>query len=154
MDKKQKDPHRTQAISWRDGSEKEEVVNILNSPEVDKHIPEAFKWYQGHNSAGKRVLWACREIKRLAQLGYLEETKPMFGKPEEVEALERDIEELKAKLKLAEGGEVSYVDTINHMERLLKVYRAVAVRANIEVDEEKLRYKPFGAVAWFTPAQK
>ena len=153
MDKKQKDPHRMQAISWRDGAEKEEIVSILNSPEIDSRIPDEFKNYQGHNSAGKRVLWAVRQIKRLAQLGYLEETKPMWGKPEEVEALERDIEELKAKLKLAEGGEVSYVDTINHMERLLKVYRAVAMKANIEVDEEKLRYKPFGAVAWFTPAQ-
>lgn len=152
MDKKQKDPHRTQAISWRDGSEKEEVVNILNSPEVDKHIPEAFKWYQGHNSAGKRVLWACREIKRLAQLGYLEETKPMFGKPEEVEGLEERIRQL-------ETLEVDYVNTINDQiregkerEKLLAFYRKVVADNGITVDEDSRKYKGKYDDYWTVPA--
>lgn len=152
MDKKQKDPHRTQAISWRDGSEKEEVVNILNSPEVDKHIPEAFKWYQGHNSAGKRVLWACREIKRLAQLGYLEETKPMFGKPEEVEGLEERIRQL-------ETLEVDYVKTINDQiregkerEQLLAFYRKVVADNGITVDEDSRKYKGKYDDYWTVPA--
>lgn len=152
MDKKQKDPHRTQAISWRDGSEKEEVVNILNSPEVDKHIPEAFKWYQGHNSAGKRVLWACREIKRLAQLGYLEETKPMFGKPAEVEGLEERIRQL-------ETLEVDYVKTINDQiregkerEQLLAFYRKVVADNGITVDEDSRKYKGKYDDYWTVPA--
>ena len=38
-----KNPHRMQAIAWRDGAEKEEVVRILNSPEIDKLIPENMK---------------------------------------------------------------------------------------------------------------
>ena len=152
MDKKQKNPHRTQAISWRDGSEKEEVVNILNSPEVDKHIPEAFKWYQGHNSAGKRVLWACREIKRLARLGYLEETKPMFGKPEEVEGLEERIRQL-------ETLEVDYVKTINDQiregkerEQLLAFYRKVVADNGIIVDEDSRKYKGKYDDYWTVPA--
>lgn len=127
-------------------------MNILNSPEVDKHIPEAFKWYQGHNSAGKRVLWACREIKRLAQLGYLEETKPMFGKPEEVEGLEERIRQL-------ETLEVDYVKTINDQiregkerEQLLAFYRKVVADNGITVDEDSRKYKGKYDDYWTVPA--
>lgn len=148
---KVKNPHRIQAISWRNGAEKEEVVEILNSPEIDKYIPDSMKWYQGHNSAGKRVLWACREIKRLGKLGYLEETKPLFGKPEEVENLEKRIEELENMLKHALGGEVNYIETINKQSTLIRFYSRILNTLGITVDEEHSRFRTDKDHIWHLP---
>ena len=159
MEAKVKNPHRTQAISWRDGAEKEEVVNILNSPEIDSQIPDEMKWYQGHNSAGKRVLWACRKIRELARAGMLSTEKSLFGKPAEVEALEGRVAELEAMLKQAQGGEQSYIDDLNeairNMDRqgkLLKLYRRITEIERITVDEGKMCYKGKYDDYWNCPA--
>ncbi len=120
MKQNEKNPHRTQAVAWRDGAEKEEVVRILNSPVVENHIPEGMRTYQGKNNTGKRILWACRRIKAMADMGRLDLEKPMFGKAAEVEALEDQIDELK---------------------KLLDFYRKIAETMNIKVDEESLSWQ-------------
>ena len=131
MESKVKNPHRMQAISWRDGVEKEEVVSILNSPEVNQYIPEEMRSYQGHNSAGKRVLWAVRKIKELARLGMIDAQKPIWGKSEEVEALEKKIEEL---------------------EKLVSFYRKVARHEGLTIDEEKGCFREKYDDTWIQPA--
>ena len=89
-----KNPHRMQAIAWRNGTEKEEVVRILNSPVIDCLIPENMKTYQGKNNAGKRVLWACRQLKMLAETGQLNMKNSLFGKTADVETLEAQVADL------------------------------------------------------------
>ena len=151
---KSKNPHRMQAIAWRDGAEKEEVIRILNSPKIDKLIPENMKSYQGKNNAGKRVLWACRQLMLLADTGRLDMEKPMFGKTADVEALEIQVEELERMLKQAQGGEVGYVDTINHQMELIRFYRSIIDAMGIIVDEENLRYRTDKDEIWHVPVLK
>ena len=120
-----KNPHRMQAIAWRNGTEKEEVVRILNSPVIDCLIPENMKTYQGKNNAGKRVLWACRQLKMLAEMGRLNMESSSFGKAADVETLEAQVADLEVKLKQAQGGEVSYVDTISRQIALIRFFRNI-----------------------------
>ena len=147
----EKNPHRMQAIAWRDGTEKEEVVRILNSPKIDKFIPENMKSYQGKNNAGKRVLWACRQLMLLADTGQLDMEKPMLGKTADVEALEIQVEELKRMLKQSQGGEVSYIETINQQSSLIRFYSNILSTLGIIVDEENLRYRTDKDSIWHVP---
>ena len=149
-----KNPHRMQAIAWRDGAEKEEVVRILNSPEIDNLIPENMKSYQGKNNAGKRVLWACRQLMLLADMGRLDMEKPMFGKSADIEAMEKQVAELESMLKQAQGGEVSYVDTINRQILLIRFYRSIIDVMGVTIDEEHLRYKTGKDKIWHVPILK
>lgn len=149
-----KNPHRMQAIAWRDGAEKEEVVRILNSPEIDKLMPENMKSYQGKNNAGKRVLWACRQLMLLADIGRLDMEKPMFGKSADIEAMEKQVAELESMLKQAQGGEVSYVDTINRQILLIRFYRSIIDVMGVTIDEEHLRYKTGKDKIWHVPILK
>lgn len=149
-----KNPHRMQAIAWRDGAEKEEVVCILNSPEIDKLIPENMKSYQGKNNAGKRVLWACRQLMLLADMGRLDMEEPMFGKAADVEAMEKQVAELESMLKQAQGGEVSYVDSINQQMTLIRFYRNVFESLGVTIDEEHLRYRTNKEKIWHVPILK
>ena len=149
-----KNPHRMQAIAWRDGAEKEEVVRILNSPEIDKLIPENMKSYQGKNNAGKRVLWACRQLMLLADMGRLDMEEPMFGKGADVEAMEKQVAELESMLKQAQGGEVSYVESIKRQMTLIRFYRNVFESLGVIVDEEHLRYRTNKDKIWHVPILK
>lgn len=149
-----KNPHRMQAIAWRDGAEKEEVVRILNSPEIDKLIPENMKSYQGKNNAGKRVLWACRQLILLADMGRLDMEEPMFGKAADVEATEKQVAELESMLKQAQGGEVSYVESIKRQMTLIRFYRNVFESLGVIVDEEHLRYRTNKDKIWHVPILK
>ena len=149
-----KNPHRMQAIAWRDGAEKEEVVRILNSTEIDNLIPENMKSYQGKNNAGKRVLWACRQLMLLADMGRLDMEKPMFGKSADIEAMEKQVAELESMLKQAQGGEVSYVDTINRQILLIRFYRSIIDVMGVTIDEEHLRYKTGKDKIWHVPILK
>ena len=149
-----KNPHRMQAIAWRDGAEKKEVVRILNSPEIDKLIPENMKSYQGKNNAGKRVLWACRQLMLLADMGRLDMEEPMFGKAADVEAMEKQVAELESMLKQAQGGEVSYVESIKRQMTLIRFYRNVFESLGVIVDEEHLRYRTNKDKIWHVPILK
>lgn len=149
-----KNPHRMQAIAWRDGAEKEEVVRILNSPEIDKLIPENMKSYQGKNNAGKRVLWACRQLKMLAEMGRLNMESSLFGKAADVETLEAQVANLETKLKQAQGGEVSYVDTISRQIALIRFYRSIIDAMGVTIDEEHLRYRTNKDRIWHIPIIK
>lgn len=149
-----KNPHRMQAIAWRDGAEKEEVVRILNSPEIDKLIPENMKSYQGKNNAGKRVLWACRQLKMLAEMGRLNMESSLFGKAADVETLEAQVANLETKLKQAQGGEVSYVDTISRQIALIRFYRCIIDAMGVTIDEEHLRYRTNKDRIWHVPIIK
>lgn len=149
-----KNPHRMQAIAWRDGAEKEEVVRILNSPEIDKLIPENMKSYQGKNNAGKRVLWACRQLKMLAEMGRLNMESSLFGKAADVETLEAQVANLETKLKQAQGGEVSYVDTISRQIALIRFYRSIIDAMGVTIDEEHLRYRTNKDRIWHVPIIK
>ena len=92
--KTKKNPHRMQAIAWRDGYEKEIVVKCLNKGSVLRHQP---KEIQGN--AGKQVLWAAQKIRDLADTGKLDDGQTdLFGKPEEVRQLEQKIQRLEAAL--------------------------------------------------------
>lgn len=150
----EKNPHRMQAIAWRDGAEKEEVVRILNSPEIDKLIPENMKSYQGKNNAGKRVLWACRQLKMLAEMGRLNMESSLFGKAADVETLEAQVANLETKLKQAQGGEVSYVDTISRQIALIRFYRCIIDAMGVTIDEEHLRYRTNKDRIWHVPIIK
>lgn len=150
----EKNPHRMQAIAWRDGAEKEEVVRILNSPEIDKLIPENMKSYQGKNNAGKRVLWACRQLKMLAEMGRLNMESSLFGKAADVETLEAQVANLETKLKQAQGGEVSYVDTISRQIALIRFYRSIIDAMGVTIDEEHLRYRTNKDRIWHVPIIK
>lgn len=143
-----------QAIAWRDGAEKEEVVRILNSPEIDKLIPENMKSYQGKNNAGKRVLWACRQLKMLAEMGRLNMESSLFGKAADVETLEAQVANLETKLKQAQGGEVSYVDTISRQIALIRFYRSIIDAMGVTIDEEHLRYRTNKDRIWHIPIIK
>lgn len=143
-----KNPHRMQAIAWRDGKEKEMVVKCLNKGSVTRYQPSGII-----GNAGKQVLWAARKIRELADAGKLEETNDLFGKPVEVEALEARIADLEEKLKAAQGGEVSYVDTINSQQHLLSLYRHIADVSGFVVDEEQLRYRNKADMIWRSPGQ-
>ena len=149
-----KNPHRMQAIAWRDGAEKEEVVRILNSPEIDNLIPENMKSYQGKNNAGKRVLWACRQLMLLADIGRLDMEEPMFGKAVDAQALEVQVAELESMLKQAQGGEVSYVDSINQQMTLIRFYHNVMESLGVIVDEEHFRYRTGKDGIWHVPILK
>lgn len=150
----EKNPHRMQAIAWRDGAEKEEVVRILNSPEIDKLIPENMKSYQGKNNAGKRVLWACRQLKMLAEMGRLNMESSLFGKAADVETLEAQVANSETKLKQAQGGEVSYVDTISRQIALIRFYRSIIDAMGVTIDEEHLRYRTNKDRIWHVPIIK
>ena len=149
-----KNPHRMQAIAWRDGAEKEEVVRILNSTEIDKLIPENMKSYQGKNNAGKRVLWACRQLKMLVEMGRLNMESSLFGKAADVETLEAQVANLETKLKQAQGGEVSYVDTISRQIALIRFYRSIIDAMGVTIDEEHLRYQTNKDRIWHVPIIK
>ena len=151
---KSKNPHRMQAIAWRDGAEKEEVIRILNSPKIDRLIPENMKSYQGKNNAGKRVLWACRQLMLLADMGRLDMEKPLYGKAADVETLEAQIADLEAKLKQAQGGEVCYVDSINRNMVLIRFYRSIVDAMGVTIDEEHLRYRTNKEKIWHVPILK
>ena len=150
----EKNPHRMQAIAWRDGAEKEEVVRILNSPEIDKLIPENMKSYQGKNNAGKRVLWACRQLTMLVEMGRLNMESSLFGKAADVETLEAQVANLETKLKQAQGGEVSYVDTISRQIALIRFYRSIIDAMGVTIDEEHLRYRTNKDRIWHVPIIK
>jgi hypothetical protein len=146
---KKKNPRRMQAIAWRDGREKEIVVKCLNKPNVTKHQPSGIV-----GNAGKQVLWAAQKIRDLAALGVLDEcqdTASLFGDPEEVRTLKEQIDTLEEKLKQAQGGEVSYVDTINELTKRIAFYRSVISHSDMEVDEENLKYRKRGSGIWLIP---
>lgn len=149
-----KNPHRMQAIAWRNGAEKEEVVRILNSSVIDSLIPENMKTYQGKNNAGKRVLWACRQLKMLAEMGRLSMENPLSGKAADVETLEAQVADLEAKLKQAQGGEVCYVDSINRNMVLIRFYRSIIDAMGVTIDEEHLRYRTNKDRIWHVPIIK
>ena len=100
-----KNPHRMQAIAWRDGAEKEMVVRLLNKSNVKKYQPVDIV-----GNAGKQVLWAARKIAELADTGKLEDTAALFGNPEEVEVLSTRIAELEQHLQMAR-------DTIRRLQK-------------------------------------
>ena len=143
-----------QSIAWRDGVEKEEVVSILNSPLIDSHIPDNMKNYQGKNNAGKRVLWAVRKIQEFSRKGMLDDTPGLFGKSEDVKALEEKVEKLEAMLKQAVGGEVSYVESINKQMMLIRFYRSIIDAMGVTIDEEHLRYRKDNTKIWHVPIQR
>lgn len=149
-----KNPHRMQAIAWRDGAEKEEVVRILNSPEIDKIIPQEMKSYQGKNNAGKRVLWACRQIKMLVEQRRIDLQSSKSEHTEEVNRLKGIVKDLESMLKQAQGGEVSYVDSINHQMVLIRFYRSIIDAMGVTIDEEHLLYKTGKDEIWHVPILK
>ena len=96
---KTKNPHRMQAIAWRDGKEKEIVVRCLNKGSVLRHQPAEI-----HGNAGKQVLWAAQKIRDLADAGKLDDgVVDLFGKPEEVKQLESRIAELEEEIRRLQG---------------------------------------------------
>lgn len=115
------DPHRMRAIAFRDGVQMQEVVDILSNPVLTSRMPEDVQTYSGKANNGRRVLWACRQLKMLAEHGRIDLERPMFSdKPAEVEGLEERIKQL---------------------ERLLAFYRKVTDSYRIVVDEDQLRYR-------------
>lgn len=149
---KTKNPRRMQAIAWRDGREKEVVVKCLNRPNVVKHQPSGIV-----GNAGKQVLWAAQTIRDLANLGVLDQkqdTASLFGDPEEVRQLKEQVANLEQQLKTAQGGEVSYINTINSQQHLLTLYRHIADRAGFVVDEEQYRFRSKDNTIWITPLKR
>lgn len=141
------DPHRMQAIAWRDGQKKEIVVKCLNHPAVLAAMDETAK-----QNTGEMVLWGARKLRELGMAGKLDINEPvMFGKPEEVKNLEERIRQL-------ETTEDDYVKTVNEatqtiteLERLLKFYRGVVKAALIEVQEDKGLWHRRGEEFWYKP---
>lgn len=152
--KEVKNPHRMQAIAWRDGAEKEEVVRILNSPEIDKIIPQEMKSYQGKNNAGKRVLWACRQIKMLVEQRSIDLQSSKSEYTEDINRLKGIVKDLESMLKQAQGGEVSYIETINKQSSLIRFYSNILSTLGIIVDEENLRYRTDKDEIWHVPVLK
>ncbi len=136
------DPHRMRAIAFRDGVQMQEVVDILSNPVLTSRMPEDVQTYSGKANNGRRVLWACRQLKMLAEHGRMDLERPMFSdKPAEVEGLEERIRQL-------ETLETDYVKTINcqmreakEREQLLAFYRKVVADNDITVDENSRKYK-------------
>lgn len=147
------DPHRMRAIAFRDGVQMQEVVDILNSPVLTGRMPEDVQTYSGKANNGRRVLWACRQLKMLAEHGRLDLEKQLFSdKPAEVEGLEERIRQL-------ETLEVDYVKAINDQiregkerDRLLAFYRKVVADNGITVDENSRKYKGKYDDYWTVPA--
>ena len=104
--------------------------------------------------AGKRVLWACRQLMLLSDKGRLDMEEPMFGKAADVEAMEKQVAELESMLKQAQGGEVSYVDSINQQMTLIRFYRNVMESLGVIVDEEHFRYRTGKDGIWHVPILK
>ena len=133
------DPHRTQAIAWRDGQKKEIVVKCLNHPSVVAAMDDAAK-----ANTGEMVLWGARKLRELGMAGKLNINEPtIFGDPEEVK-----------QLKAAQGGEVPYIDTINSQQHLLEFYRHIVDRAGFVVDEEKFRFRKKDNAIWINPLDR
>ncbi len=136
------DPHRMRTIAFRDGVQMQEVVDILNSPVLASRMPDDVKGYAGKANNGRRVLWAVRQLKILAEYGRLDLERQMSSdKAAEAERLEERIKQL-------EDLEDGYIKSINDqaaaidkLERLLIFYRKVADSCRVVVDEEYLRYR-------------
>ena len=125
--KKNLDPHRMQAIAWRDGEKKEIVVRCLNHPSVVAAMDEAAK-----ANTGEMVLWGARKLRELGMAGKLNINEPpLFGDPEEVRNLK---------------------DRISDLERLLRFYRAMAKNLGLTVDEERGNYREKYDNVWVHPA--
>ena len=93
--KKNLDPHRMQAIAWRDGEKKEIVVKCLNHPSVLAAMDEASK-----ANTGEMVLWGARKLRELGMAGKLNINEPpLFGTPEEVRNLESRIQSMGSDLE-------------------------------------------------------
>ena len=130
------DPHRMRAIAFRDGVQMQEVVDILNSPVLTGRMPEDVQTYSGKANNGRRVLWACRQLKMLAEHGRLDLEKQLFSdKPAEVEGTIND--------QIREGKE---------RDRLLAFYRKVVADNGITVDENSRKYKGKYDDYWTVPA--
>lgn len=96
---KNRDPHRMQAIAWRDGYEKQIVVNCLNHPQVSCEMPENIR-----GNAGQMVLWGARKLRELGMSGKLAGAEPTLfsDKPEEVKELESRIQALERSLYMCQ----------------------------------------------------
>lgn len=144
------DPHRTQAIAWRDGQKKEIVVKCLNHPSVVAAMDDAAK-----ANTGEMVLWGARKLRELGMAGKLNINEPtIFGDPEEVKQLKEQLADLEQQLKAAQGGEVPYIDTINSQQHLLEFYRHIVDRVGFVVDEEKFRFRKKDNAIWINPLDR
>ena len=96
---KNQDPHRMQAIAWRDGQKKEIVVKCLNHPAVLAAMDEAAK-----QNTGEMVLWGARKLRELGMAGKLAGAEPTLfsDKPEEVKELESRIQTLERSLYMCQ----------------------------------------------------
>lgn len=96
---KNQDPHRMQAIAWRDGQKKEIVVKCLNHPAVLAAMDETAK-----QNTGEMVLWGARKLRELGMAGKLNINEPALfsNKPEEVKELESRIQKLESALYLCQ----------------------------------------------------
>jgi hypothetical protein len=75
----------------------------------------------------------------------------LFGKTADVETLEAQVADLEVKLKQAQGGEVSYVDTISRQIALIRFFRNIINAMGIKIDEENLRYQTRKSKIWHVP---
>lgn len=78
----------------------------------------------------------------------------MFGKAADVEAMEVKVADLESMLKQAQGGEVSYVDSINQQMTLIRFYRNFMESLGVIVDEEHFRYRTGKDGIWHVPILK
>lgn len=90
----------------------------------------------------------------LADIGRLDMEEPMFGKAVDAQALEVQVAELESMLKQAQGGEVSYVDSINQQMTLIRFYHNVMESLGVIVDEEHFRYRTGKDGIWYVPILK
>ena len=113
--KEAKDSHlKTQAIAWRDGREKEQVVRLLNKSSVVRYQPAGIV-----GNTGKQVLWMAQKIAELADAGQLEDNPESHSLQEEITSLRHKVEDLEKRFVTASGGEVTFLETINLLIRQL-----------------------------------
>ena len=143
------DPHRMKSITWRDGAEKDQVMELLNSPSIRKMMPQKY-----HGNAGKMVLWAAKKVKESAD-----------AEKQNSDVITSEFKALKARIVELEKLEKGYVITYNNLlnginekdnvitnqNKLLRLYRSVARSEHLTVDEERGTYKGKYDDYWTVP---
>lgn len=144
------DPHRMKSITWRDGAEKDQVMELLSSPSVRNAMPKKY-----HGNAGKMVLWAAKKVKEFAD-----------AEKQNSDVITSEFEALKARIAELEKLEKGYVITTNELmqqlskkddvitsqDKLLMFYRSVARSEHLTVDEERRMFKGKYDDYWTVPS--
>ena len=144
------DPHRMKSITWRDGAEKDQVMELLGSPSVRNAMPEKYR-----GNAGKMVLWAAKKVKEFAD-----------AEKQNSDVITSEFEALKTRIAELEKWDDEHVITYNNLlnginekdnvitnqNKLLRLYRSVVRSEHLTVDEERGTYKGKYDNYWRTPA--